>query len=459
MLWTIRLLGGAHVAFPGTDVSHFESSRVVALLARLALFPHRLHPREELIELLWPEVPPDTGRHRLRTALSSLRRQLEPPGYEGKLFSVTRHALQLVPGAFLCDVAQLEKAIQARRTDEALALMRGPLLPGLYDDWILLERERLEALCEALPEQPAPSLLPPAPLLPVLPGKVIPPILPTYLTSFVGREKDFQEVKAGVETYRLTTLTGPGGIGKTRLATEVARAVAVEFDRCALIPLADCMEASELEERVRAVLGLTEENGGFDTLLDQSVFLVLDNLEHLIDGEIASGVGQLLTSLPKLTCLATSRRRLGIMGEREYPLSPLMPSESGENPARALFLDRVRAVRPGFSLAARHEAEIQEIESALEGVPLAIELAAPRLRTVSLTELRQTLTTEFSAFARTGFGSRHGRRVHKDDRHRSLHAAIAWSWNLLSPRYQTFLSTLSVFRGGWTTEAAASGLQ
>ena len=119
MNWRIRLLGRVRVTFGTQEVTHFDSSRVVALLARLALYPERIHPREELIDLLWPEVEPEVGRHRLRTALSSLRRQLEPPGTTGNLFIVDRHSLRLNPQAFVYDITEWERAIRRKQWIDA----------------------------------------------------------------------------------------------------------------------------------------------------------------------------------------------------------------------------------------------------------------------------------------------------------------------------------------------------
>ena len=140
MSWRISFLGKISATREGTTLSRFESSRAVALLARLALFPRRTHPREELIELLWPEIDPAVGRNRLRNALSVLRRELEPPGTVGTLFLVDRHSVRFHPQAFVCDARELERAIQHRRWTEATALRHGELLPGFYDDWICQER-------------------------------------------------------------------------------------------------------------------------------------------------------------------------------------------------------------------------------------------------------------------------------------------------------------------------------
>jgi predicted ATPase/DNA-binding winged helix-turn-helix (wHTH) protein/tetratricopeptide (TPR) repeat protein len=472
MNWRIRLLGEVGVTFGMREVTHFESSRVVALLARLALYPERIHPREELIELLWPETEPVIGRHRLRTALSSLRRQLEPPGTVGNLFVVDRNSLRLNPEVFVCDVRELERAIRQKQWQAAKTLAQGPLLLGFYDDWIIAERDRLEALCEALPETSIASseiseISETSEISAISePSLAFRPLLPAYLTTFFGRTTDKMVLVEMLRQNRLVTLTGPGGVGKTRLSVEVARQIALElagafdqgafdqgaFDRCAFVALSECFEPSGLTERVRGALGLQGEVDIFEVLIEQKTLLVLDNLEHLLDGGVALGVAELLARLPLLTCLVTSRRTLGVEGEREFVLTPLpmAPEMMSESPAVALFLDRARAVRPDFTLTERNKDDILAIERLLEGVPLAIELAASRIRAYSLPLLREQLTTHFSAFAHTGS------RVHKDDHHRSLHAAVNWSWQLLSSRQQHFLAALCIFRKGWTVAAATS---
>ena len=257
MSWRITLLGEVRVTYGALEVTHFESSRVVALLARLALSPERVHPREELIELLWPDIELEVGRHRLRQALSSLRKTLEPPGTEAPLFITDRHALRLNPQAFACDVQELERALRQKRWAEARVLHKGELLPGFYDDWILTKRERLEALCDEIPA----NTEPPAPA----------PLLPSYLTTFFGRDTEKATLTTLLRESRLVTLTGPGGIGKTRFSVEVVCALAREFERCAFVALAECFDPGGLTERVRGVLGLQSSIELVEALSEQKL--------------------------------------------------------------------------------------------------------------------------------------------------------------------------------------------
>lgn len=445
MHWRVELLGELRVLCGERVVTRLESRKIVALLARLALAPQRLHSREELADLLWPESDRETGLARLRHALSSLRRTLVPADLAGEgFFTADRQSVRVRPEALSCDVREFERAVGQRHWAEARALYRGELLPGHYDDWLDDERTRLQALFESLP-QSAPSAEGASPP-PVLGTQQC--LLPGYLTRFHGREQEHAQLSALLPTRRLVTLLGPGGIGKTRLATELAQRVAAHYAVVAFVPLAECVESGQLLDRVRAALQLA---GGERSALEQLVpflyerptLLVLDNLEQLIDGDAAAVIEQLLLAVPSLTCLATSRQVLGVSGEQVFPLSPLSPE-----PSLALFLDRAQAARPDFALSERNRDALTGLCAKLEGVPLALELAASRIRSLSPTEMQAQLDQSLRLLARPAPGSQ------KNTRHVSLHAAIEWSWRLLPRPQQHFLAQLSVFRGGWTAAAA-----
>ena len=156
--WQIRLLGSVAASDGVQHLERFPSRAVAALLARLALAPDRVHPREELVELLWPGVALDVGRNRLRQVLSTLKSMLEPPGQPGAaVIQADRHGVRAVDGALGCDARLFEQMIRAGRTAEALALYRGDLMPGFYEDWIGDERHRLAALHESLQQQARPG--------------------------------------------------------------------------------------------------------------------------------------------------------------------------------------------------------------------------------------------------------------------------------------------------------------
>ena len=503
--WRIRLLGALRVETGETTISRFATSRVAVLLARLALYPQRAHSREELADLLWPEADLGAGRLNLRVAIASLRRQLEPPPISpGSILLADRSFIGLNPDAFRCDVSEFEAAwAKASRAAsplakrdalaEAAALYGGDLLPGFYDDWIAEERERLAVLHEELRAQqrelaariPAgqPSLLETEsvaesavpsfhlshlPHLPHLPRLVR---LPLQFTRFFGREQDCAHVSDLLEMpdTRLVTLTGTGGVGKTRLALETAHQITERtasrfLGPVCFVPLADLSDARLVPAAIADALALAraddveplEQVVGALAVLPPTL-LVLDNFEHLVEHG-APLVLSLLTRLPSLACLVTSRRRLSLPGERERPVSPLPTPSLGlpdapETPAQVvqaagvrLFVDRAQAARPDFQLTRGNAAAVAALCRNLEGIPLAIELVAARAMALSPAQMNERLAHRFDVLT--------GRRGDKDGRHRSLWAALAWSYDLISPPLQRFFVGLSVFRGGCTVEAA-----
>ncbi len=460
-------------------IERFATSRTAALLARLALHPQRTHPREELIDLLWPLSEMDAGRLSLRVAAASLRRQLEPPDVpSGSILIADRSSLRLNPLACRTDVGAFEAALTAAaRTacpdkkrallEEAIRLHGGELLPGLYDEWVLDERERLTALYEracderdALPP-PAASALP-APTLPHAaegsPSHLH--SLPLRFTRFFGRERERAALRDWRQTPdRLATLTGPGGSGKTRLAAEAASEAAADLcGPVCFVGLSEATEARQIPEAIASALGLPRTAA---EPLEQVVaalsalppaLLVLDNFEHLVDRG-AAVVLSLLTRLPTLRCLVTSRRRLALPGEREMPLLPLPLPESGDDLKQMaqtasvqLFVDRAQAARPDFQITRSNAAAVADLCRLLEGIPLALELVAARAQALTPAQMRDRLADRFALLTR--------RRGEGGERHQSLWAALAWSYDLLGPDLQRFFAGLSVFRGGWTAEAA-----
>ncbi|GAA2512395.1 BTAD domain-containing putative transcriptional regulator [Streptomyces longisporus] len=264
--------------------------------------------------------------------------------------------------------------------------------------------------------------------------------LPVQLTRFVGREGELTRIAGLLAEARLVTLTGPGGAGKTRLAIEAAtRHADVRF-----VELAPLTDGRQIPYAVLAALGVRE---GFRTatadstdrllaaLEERELLLVLDNCEHLVE-EAARIAALLLGSCPGVRVLATSRESLGITGEVLVPVPPLPPE-----PAVRLFADRARAVHPAFEANAR----VHGICAALDGLPLAIELAAARLRTLTPDELADRLDDRFRVLSR---GDRS-----KAPRHRTLRAVVEWSWDLLDEEERELARRLTVFSGGATLEA------
>ncbi|MFG1949196.1 BTAD domain-containing putative transcriptional regulator [Nonomuraea sp. NPDC048826] len=278
------------------------------------------------------------------------------------------------------------------------------------------------------------------------------------LTSFVGRAEELRQVGAELAASRLVTLVGPGGAGKTRLALEVA--ARADGDVC-LVQLAPVTGEAEVAPTVLAALGIRDRQRPdlprmepverlVAALAGRDLLLVLDNSEHVIEA-VARLADTLLGSCPGLRVLATSREALGITGEVLVPVAPLrLPPPDAPDPlsypAVRLFADRAAAVRPSFSVTPDNAEQANRICHAMDGLPLAIELAAARLRTLSVAEVAARLDDRFRLLA-------HGSRTALP-RHQTLRAVVAWSWDLLDEDEQRMAGRLTVFAGGATAEAA-----
>ncbi len=560
----IELLGGLRLLVDGRTITRFRSQKTATLLAYLAYPRGGVHTREALLELLWPGEDLDAARNSLRVALSSLRRQLEPPDAgAGGLLRADRATVGLDPQGYVTDVEEFEAALAAARggppvaalsaLEEAVRLYQGELLPGCYAEWVFPERRRLaleyvgalrrlgelletvgkpeQALVYALraaaadpadeeaqrdlirlylqlgrpreareayvrferwlrdefgaapsPETvalatslPGPPLsLPPrsssslhtftagAPVAgpPGPPGRGSAPPLPLPLNLFYGREAELERLRRLLAEpgTRLLTLFGPGGAGKTRLALEAVRRLDGDLPgRVWFIPLDGLRSGEQVLDAALRVVGLPaaphreplEELAA--ALSDAPAVLVLDNLEHLLPAA-APRVLALLHRLPRLRCVVTSRRRLALPGERLLPVPPLPVPGEGDSldallqvPSVQLFRDRAQGALPDFQVTPRNAEAVGRLCRALEGIPLAVELAAARAGTLTPHQMLERLDPRFPLLSR-GRGRGH--------RHDSLWKAVQWSYDLLSPTLQRFFARLSVFRGGWSGEAA-----
>jgi predicted ATPase/DNA-binding SARP family transcriptional activator len=286
--------------------------------------------------------------------------------------------------------------------------------------------------------------------------------LPVWLDTFVGREVEVAELVRLIETHRLVTVTGPGGAGKTRLVVEVANRLAVERQtEVSFVDATVLSDGAQLPRRVAAALGIdvlageTPERALREVMADRDALVIADNLEHL------PGVGahaeRLVASIPGLRLLATSRSPLGSRAEHRYPLRPLNVLSSGtlglvsapsSGPAVTLFADRASAVNPDFSLDSNH-AITTEICRRLDGLPLAIELAAGWCATLSLPSLLTQLDRTLELLVAAAGSAR-------PDRQATLRATIQWSYDLLDLESRRTLRLLSVFRGGCSLDAAAA---
>jgi predicted ATPase/class 3 adenylate cyclase/DNA-binding CsgD family transcriptional regulator len=272
--------------------------------------------------------------------------------------------------------------------------------------------------------------------------------LPVQLTSFVGRVDEMKEIARLVDVNRLVTLTGAGGVGKTRLAVHVATDLAGEFGNGAwYVDLAPITDPDVVPLTLARALGLPDQPGRstMDTLLgfirDRHMLVVLDNCEHLLDASAALCVS-VLGGAPRLTVLATSREPLGVTGEATWRV----PSLSLADEAIELFTDRARRARPAFRVTDDNAARITEICRRLDGMPLAIELAAARVRALSLAEIVDSLHDRFRLL--TG-GARTAVR-----RQQTLRASVDWSHALLTQPERVLFRRLAVFVGGFDLDAA-----
>jgi predicted ATPase/tetratricopeptide (TPR) repeat protein len=293
-------------------------------------------------------------------------------------------------------------------------------------------------------------------------GSQIQAQLPQELNSFIGRERELQELRRLVVTTRALTLCGPGGIGKTRLALRLLALAASEFpDGACFVDLADLRQPDLVVPRVAAAAGISEEPGRplADTLADalrsRRLLLALDNCEHLI-GPCAQLCRRILASSPSVTLVLTSREPLRVPGETIWPVPPLsvMPPRTGtgsgsgkpeHNEAVRLFADRAAASRPGFAVTPDNAATVLSICQALDGLPLAIELAAARVRMLSAEQISARLGDRLELL--TGGDRSASPRQH------TLRATIEWSYEMLTGPEQEIFRRISVF-AGWSLEMA-----
>jgi predicted ATPase/DNA-binding NarL/FixJ family response regulator len=284
--------------------------------------------------------------------------------------------------------------------------------------------------------------------------------LPAQLTSLIGRDRAIAEIATLLAIHRLVTVTGVAGIGKTRLAIAVGARASAEFsDGVWFVDLARVTEAGLVARAVGDELGIAEHPRRplvgtlVDTLHGRNVLLLLDNCEHVV-GAVAELTRAVLAACPQVRVLATSREPLGVPGEVTWRATPLpLPPVSGlslnrleEVASVQLFIDRARAALPSFAIANEDTSPLTEICRRLDGIPLAIELAAARVTALSVQQIADHLEDRFgllTSVARVG-----------PDRHHTLRAALDWGYELLTDGQQRLFEQLSVFAGGWTLDAA-----
>jgi DNA-binding SARP family transcriptional activator len=526
----VRLLGGFEVRVGDRLVpaSVWGQRRSAAIVKLLALEPGRRLHREQVLDVLWPDLDAESAANNLRVALHHARRGLEGAGASASQFLVRegdalilgpRDGVRIDVEEFAAAVAQAWQSTDPDVAEAAATLYRGELLPDdPYEDWAAARREAVRAsyltllarlsglheergdlpralialeralavdaldeptntaivrlhaamgqraaalahyarfvdqlqrelgtmperetreLAAAIREDRIPAVAAPAAPPPRTPSDAIMSPLPATVDALIGRERELAELERLLAGSRLVTLTGPGGIGKTRLATEAARAQQARYpDGVAFVDLAALHDPTLVLPAVARALGV-ELSGGppaatFLTAAigERRLLLVCDNLEQVAGA--GSDLASLLATCPNLALLATSRVRLRVRGEQEYPVPPLalptMPRDGGDaplssgeqSPAVALFVRRAQAARPGFVLTTENVAAVTAICRRLDGLPLAIELAAARVRVLTPEEL-----------ATTGAAPRRARRLRGRSARATAHAA---RYHRLEPR-------------------------
>ena len=456
----IELLGGFSAVADGRLVPEgaWRLKKARELVKLLALTPqHRLH-REQAMDTFWREKGPDAAANNLHQALHVARRALGADAIE------LRDELLHLGAAVTVDVDDFElAAADARRTGTpaayraALALYGGELLPeNRYDDWVEGRRDELAELSAALADE-----LGELGVVEGLRG------LPIDATSFVGRERELEQLGALLAGTRLLTLTGAGGAGKTRLALQLARGVEASFaDGAVLVELAPVAEPAHVQEAVAAALdvralpGRDLEAAVAEFLAGRSLLLVLDNCEHLL-GAAAAVADLLLRSAPAVSIVATSREPMRVQGETVFrvpslalpdPERSVEPDELLSYESIRLFVERARAAAPGFAVEERNARDVVRICYRLDGLPLAIELAAARLGALGADAIAERLDDRFRLL-RAGSSS-------APTRQQTLEATLEWSHELLADDERTLLRRLAVFAGGFdlpAVEAVCSG--
>lgn len=582
----LRFLGQFQVTLNEQPITAFESDKVRALLAYVAVETTRAHSREALTALLWPDYEASSARGSLRQALYQLRQVINTEGAAPDCLLVTRQTIQLNPAAALTvDVATFTHLLQTttnhahtalttcavclQQLQEAVALYQGEFLAGFaiadsapFEEWrrskqelchlqaldalttlansneatgaweqaqhyarrqlalepwheeahrqlmrlLVRQGQRAAAVAQyqtcrqvlqmelgiepstatthlyeqirvgLLPEQAVPVAVPAAPLSPVAPPvppthmAVAEPIhaercqrrhnLPTSLTPFIGRVREVAEITAQLQQpeCRLLTLIGPGGMGKTRLALEVARTRLDHYaDGVFFISLAPLTSAAALVPAIITALeldlpGATAEKSLLHFLRSKQMLLIFDNVEHLPNA--VSTVITLVEESPGVQMMVTSRARLNLQGEQLYPVQPLLfqsvaSLEAGlATDAVRLFSACARRINPAFTIDATTLPAVLRICQLVEGMPLGLEMAAAQSEWLALAEIAREIEVR-SDFLATDWAD-------VPVRQRSMRAVFAWSWDLLNAQDQQTFSHLSIFRGGFTREAATA---
>jgi predicted ATPase/DNA-binding SARP family transcriptional activator len=520
----VRLIGKFEIKSDGKPV--ILSSRVAqSLFAYLILTVGTLHRREKLAGMFWPDATEEKARAYLRHELWRIRKALSSKSKVDYLIADDISISFNSSSEYWLDVTVLKKrseSVSISDLIDALSVYKGQLLPDYYDEWVFQEREHLQALYEqkmgrllellesekcwpdilewseqwishgqgpeaayrylmiaydALGDRAKVALtyercvqalrqldLEPSEQTRALSIKQTSKLnIPVPLTSFIGREDELKEVADLLSKSRLVTLTGSGGVGKTRLAIQVVADVLGSFpDGVWFLDLAPLSEPALVPNRLAEVLDLSLMGGSDPSITDlilgylrsRRALVIFDNCEHVIES-CAQLVHSILTSCEHLSILATSREALRVSGEIPYRVPSLeipkhdiefIIDELANTESIRLFTERAAVVSPGFTIGPQNALIIAQICQRLGGIPLAIELAAARVNMLAVEQILNRLDDRFNLL--TG-----GLRTSLP-RHRTLRATIEWSYELLSEKERLLFQRLAVFMGGWTLEAA-----
>jgi predicted ATPase len=452
---SVSLLGGFEAAVDGTAVPEtaWRLKKARELVKLLALARDRRLHREQVMDLLWRDRPPAAAANNLHQAVYVARRALHPDVIE------LRDEVLRLAAAVDVDVDRLGlAAAEARRARTpaayraALALYRGDLLPeNRYDDWASARRDELAGLAAELRGELAAFASRDG-------GEPSP--LPVDASSFIGRDRELAELKALLGSTRLLTLTGTGGTGKTRLALELARAdEESRADGAALVELAPLGDGRYVVDAVATALDVRSLSGQevVDAVVEfvaaRELLLVVDNCEHVL-APIAGLVDTLLRAAPRVAILATSREPLRVAGEVVFrvpsldipdPEQTLEPRELLRYEAVRLFVDRAAAAAPGFALDDENAPDVARICFRLDGLPLALELAAGRLGALGPAAIAQRLDDRFRVLRTASHAA--------PTRQQTLAATLGWSHDLLEPDERTLFRRLAAFAGGFELSA------
>ena len=442
-----RALRRAFDAHGGREITEAGDAFIVAFPSARNALACAADAQQALADADWPET---TGPLPVRMAVHTGDVEFKDGEYHGLVLHRASRMLTAAHGGQIL-VSEATAGLLRRDLEENVRLID----LGIYR---LRDVPTPERLFQA--EHPGSSAQTPFPPLSAEAGHAA--HLPLQFTRFFGREREIEQITEmlrGAPDARLVTLTGPGGTGKTRLALQVVEGLVGHFaGAVTFTPLADLSDpnliAGAILDSLRVPRSPQREplEQVVEALNKQPSLLVLDNFEHLVEGG-ASVVQAMLGRVPGLTLLVTSRQLLGLSGEREFALKPLPTPHGPDTPeglsafdSVRLFVDRAQAARPDFQVTNQNAPAVAELCDRLEGIPLALELAAARALVLTPSQMLAQLAHRFEFLA--------SRKRDASERQRTLRGAVDWSYRLLSPELQRFFARLSVFRGGWTAEAA-----